>query len=88
MKKRTISQEALSNKRELETAWIKAWEDLPQSQIQAWIEQIPRHIEEVIRLEGGNEYIEGHTGKDKRSWKNKRLKGKLSRRQDLPDLVN
>jgi hypothetical protein len=87
MKKRTTSRGAPSNRPALKTAWITAWKDLPLSQIQDWIERIPRHIEEVIHLEGGNEYIEGYTGKYERSWKNKWLKGTLSRCQDLPDLV-
>ena len=37
------------SRREMETAWYKAWNDLPQTPIQAWIERIPRHIEEIIR---------------------------------------
>jgi hypothetical protein len=32
---------------------------MPQEVIQAWIERIPRHVREVIRLQGGNEYKEG-----------------------------
>ncbi|RPB29303.1 hypothetical protein L211DRAFT_776011, partial [Terfezia boudieri ATCC MYA-4762] len=35
-------------------------EDLEQWRIQRWIKRIPCHIQEVIRLEGGNEYSEGH----------------------------
>ena len=31
------------------------------SQIRVWIERMPRHIQEVIRLEGGNEYKEGRS---------------------------
>jgi hypothetical protein len=41
---------------------------LPEAQaiIQAWIERIPRHIEEIIKLEGGNQYKEGRLkGKEK-----------------------
>jgi len=30
-----------------------------QEKIQAWIERIVIHIQEVIRLDGGNEYQEG-----------------------------
>ena len=86
MKKRITSRGAPATKPALKAAWFKAWNELPQSQVQAWIERIPRHIEEVIRLEGGNEYIESCTGKDTYSWKNRRLKGILSRRQDLEDL--
>ena len=39
--------------------WIKAWQELTQLRIQTWIERIPHHIQEVIRLAGGNEYKEG-----------------------------
>lgn len=31
-----------------------------QWRIQHWIERIPYHIQEVFRLDGGNEYNEGH----------------------------
>jgi hypothetical protein len=30
---------------------------LPQTEIQAWIERIPRHIQEIIRLKAGNETL-------------------------------
>ena len=61
----------------MEKAWYKAWEDLPQEQIQKWIEAIPHHIKEIIRCEGGNKYKEGR--KDfKRSFTGRRIKGKLS----------
>ena len=39
--------------------WQATWRDLPQAQIQAWIERIPWHIQQIIRLNGGNEYREG-----------------------------
>ena len=32
---------------------------MPQEHIQAWIIRIIKHIKEVIRLEGRNEYCEG-----------------------------
>ena len=32
---------------------------MTQQQIQAWIERIPWHIQQIIQLEGGNEYKEG-----------------------------
>ena len=66
MKKRTTSRGAPETKQALQDTWYKAWDDLPQEQIQAWIEHIPRHIQEVIRLEGGNKYTEGCTGQDAR----------------------
>jgi hypothetical protein len=61
----------------MEKAWYQAWDDLPQEQIQQWIKAIPDHIQEVIRLEGGNEYKEGVQG-FRRSWAGRRVKGKLS----------
>jgi hypothetical protein len=63
----------------MEKRWKKAWKDLPQDTIRSWIERIPHHIQEIIRLDGGNEYHEGIQG-FKRSWKGDRLKGKLSSR--------
>jgi len=41
----------------MKKAWIQAWQDLPQEQIQQWITAIPDHIQEIIRLKGGNEYL-------------------------------
>ena len=35
---------------------------MPQEHIQAWIIHIIKHVKEVIRLEGGNEYREGRLG--------------------------
>ncbi|EQB44548.1 hypothetical protein CGLO_16699 [Colletotrichum gloeosporioides Cg-14] len=42
-------------------AWEACWKELKLERFQAWIERIPRHIQEIIRLEGGNEYKEGRT---------------------------
>ncbi|KAF8416770.1 hypothetical protein EV426DRAFT_706748 [Tirmania nivea] len=50
----------LTSRKAAEQAWKNAWRDLEQWRIQRWIERIPYHIQEVIRLEGGNEYSEGH----------------------------
>ena len=59
MKRDTTKKGAIHTKAALKEAWIKSQENLPQETIQAWIERIPRHIQEVIRLEGGNKYKEG-----------------------------
>jgi hypothetical protein len=45
--------------KEAEEAWEKAWSDLEQSRIQAWVEHIKPHIDMVLELEGGNHYREG-----------------------------
>ena len=47
-------------KEKLEDAWHQAWRDLPQARINHWIDRIPRHIQKVIELEGGNMYREGY----------------------------
>jgi len=43
---------------------------LEQWRIQRWIECIPYHIEQALKLEGGNEYKEGHPreSRDKAYW--------------------
>jgi hypothetical protein len=77
MKKTIITRGAPRSKRQMEKDWYKAWDDLPQSAIKAWIERIPRHIEEITRLKRGNEYEEGRKA-FKRDHKDTRLKDKLS----------
>jgi hypothetical protein len=85
MKRRTTARGAPRDKKTVTVFWLQAWKDLPQEKIQQWIERIPRQIQEIIRLEGGNEYKEERTGKESRSWKGQRIKGKLSTRQDLDE---
>jgi hypothetical protein len=45
--------------------WIECWENIPQEKPQKWIERIPIHIQEVIKLKGGNEYKESISGRKK-----------------------
>jgi hypothetical protein len=59
MKRDTTKRGPITSNKALENAWIKCWTDMPQAKIQAWIERIIIHIQEVIRLDGGNEYKEG-----------------------------
>jgi siroheme synthase len=59
MKRYTTKKGAPKSRAEAIKAWGEAWRTLPQERIQQWIERLPRHIEEIIRLEGGNEYKEG-----------------------------
>ena len=68
LKRATTKKGAPKNRAEAERVWQKAWDELEQWRIQAWIERIPRHIQEVIRLEGGNEYREG-AADSARDWK-------------------
>jgi transposase len=46
-------------KSHLPDIWRACWNDLDQDQIRSWIDRIPRHIEQIIKLEGGNDYREG-----------------------------
>lgn len=59
MKRTTTRKGAPKSRKEAIQAWEAAWREMPQEAIQKWIERIPRHVEEIIRLEGGNEYREG-----------------------------
>ena len=63
MKRWTSRFGAPRTRAQARTAWLKCWnEDLTQDRIQKWIERLPRHIQEIIALQGGNEYREGRTG--------------------------
>ena len=59
MKWETTRKGAPQAQKTAESVWTRVWKDLPQSMIQRWIKRIPRHIQEVIRLEGANGYREG-----------------------------
>jgi transposase len=59
MKRMTTRKGAPGDRKTAEKVWSKCWKRLPQAQIQQWIERIPRHIKEVIELEGDNLYREG-----------------------------
>lgn len=59
MKRYTTKKGAPKSRQEAIKVWEQCWESLPQEQIQALIERIPWHIEQIIQLEGGNEYKEG-----------------------------
>jgi hypothetical protein len=59
MKRETTKNGIIRSKEQLKKDWIKCWEGLPQEKIQAWIERIPIHIQEIIDCEGDNLYKEG-----------------------------
>ena len=85
LKKKTTSSGCPTSKKALEGAWIRAWRNLPQADIQKWIEGIVRNIQEVIRLEGGNEYQEGRAAK--RSYHGRRRIGELFKHSFISDAV-
>lgn len=59
LKRRTTAKGAPTTHAAMEKHWQLYWESLEQWRIQRWIERIPHHIQEIIRLNGGNEYSEG-----------------------------
>ena len=59
LKRATTKKGAPRNRFDAIQAWKKAWDELPQAKVQAWIERILVYIEKIIELEGGNEYKEG-----------------------------
>jgi transposase len=59
MKRQTTKKGPTSDRKKLRIRWEQCWEELPQKMIQSWIEAIPGHVKEIIRLGGGNEYKEG-----------------------------
>src|SRR6266516_1282261 len=67
----------------MKKSWLKAWDKLEQERIQRWICRIPRHIQKVLALHGGNEHKGGRQDRDSRTinglWKGHRIKGQLSR---------
>ena len=62
MKRQTTRRGCPTNRIIMEKVWTRCWKKtLTQKRIQHWIERIPRHIQQVIALEGGNQYREGST---------------------------
>jgi hypothetical protein len=64
MKRETTKHGTATSKKQMKEDWIKCWESIPQERLQRWIERIPVHIQEVIQLEGGNEYTESVRGRN------------------------
>ena len=58
LKRLTTKKSPLKTGKEATKKWTKAWEDLEQTKIQAWIKRIMNYIPEVIRLKDGNNYHE------------------------------
>jgi transposase len=65
MKRETTKHGAATSKKQMEEDWINCWENISQERIQEWIKRIPEHVQEVIRLDGGNEYKESKSGRKK-----------------------
>jgi hypothetical protein len=63
MKRETTKPGPASSMKKLTKYWVDCWDNMDQARIKAWIERLPIHIQEVLRLEGGNEYKESKSGK-------------------------
>ncbi|KAJ5723611.1 hypothetical protein N7488_001646 [Penicillium malachiteum] len=59
LKRETTKKGAPKTRSEAIKIWEQKWDEMPQEMIQRWIERIPHHIQRIIELEGGNEYLEG-----------------------------
>jgi hypothetical protein len=59
LKKETAKNGPPRTKKEAVERWEKAWAAIKQSLLRKRIRRIYRHIIEIIRHEGGNEYLEG-----------------------------
>ena len=85
LKRVTTKKGAPKSKKEGIEAWQKAWRDLPQEKIQAWITAIPEHVEKIIALEGGNEYIEGRNTRRKERQRRREARERLRQRESDED---
>jgi len=54
MKRRTTKKGAPKSKKDAIRAWKQAWDDLEQTQIQAWIERIMVHIHGEMNIRRGD----------------------------------
>ncbi len=65
MKRETTKHGAATLQKQIKENWIECWENIPQEKLQRWIERIPIHVQEVIKLKRGNEYKESISGRKK-----------------------
>lgn len=77
MKRKTSKRGALCNRITAKKLWQRYWQKLSQQYIQAWIKRIIRHIQEVICLDGGNEYRKGKDDGEICEYKEGRLVGEV-----------
>ena len=59
MKRETTKRGPITSKKALREAWIKCWQEMPQEKIQAQIENIYYHVQEIIDCNGDDLYKEG-----------------------------
>ena len=61
MKRQITRRGCPTNRIIVEKFWTRCWKNTLIQKRQHWIERIPRHIQQVIALKGGNQYREGFT---------------------------
>jgi hypothetical protein len=82
MKRQTIRKGAPRSRIAMTKAWTTCWkQELTQERIQKWIRRIPRHIQQIIEVEGGNDYREGKSGGDIRPYNRTERKKRYQRRK-------
>jgi hypothetical protein len=59
MKRETTKKGPITSEAKLRKEWIKYWNEMSQEKIQAWIERIYYHVQEIIDQESDNLYKEG-----------------------------
>jgi hypothetical protein len=59
MKRETTKKGPITSEKELKAAWINCWKEMPQEKVQAWIQRVYEHVQEVIKCNGDNLYKEG-----------------------------
>ncbi len=59
MKRETTKYGGFTSKAKMKVAWLKCQEEMSQEKIQAQINRIYDHVQEVILLKGRNNYKEG-----------------------------
>lgn len=65
--KRVITEKGPpANRAEAVERWTEAFKLMGIERVRVWIERILYHIQEIIRLEGGNEYKEGRAPRSDR----------------------
>jgi hypothetical protein len=82
MKLATTEKGPPTNRKEAIRRWIKDWHAIEQQKIQEWILRIIHHVQEVIRLDGDNNY---HESKQK-FYKAQSVAAKLKKEADATEM--
>ncbi len=82
MKRQTIRKGAPRSRIAMTKTWTICWnKELSQERIQKWIRRISRHIQQIIEVEGDNDYREGRSEGDIRPYNRTDRKERYQRRK-------